>query len=287
MPELPEAETIVRGLRRTVPGRVIARTEVLKPDILRQRTTDKTGSEFNDPPKESLLPLNGELAAGTLSVPHGVGFVWATATWEMYWNDPLGGVTEVVTPHGSNVLNDGTNILGIIDDVPRILLALRQPNGLAAVALTTREGVDDWAVDTIVAEDPTGEETCAVPPAFDGQTCDFDFVRYRPLGLVVSQGGDVRAYYAEDHRIGTLVADCVDAPFPMCFWDPMTAELFKLIRRARKAGVGRVMIADPCRPPFTALVERCQARLTGVDCVDLTIKRPVSAWGQVLVVDND
>ena len=159
-------------------------------------------------------------------------------TWEMYWNDPLGGVTEVVTPHGSNVLNDGTNILGIIDDVPRILLALRQPNGLAAVALTTREGVDDWAVDTIVAEDPTGEETCAVPPAFDGQTCDFDFVRYRPLGLVVSQGGDVRAYYAEDHRIGTLVADCVDAPFPMCFWDPMTDDSVYTVFMAAPTGDG-------------------------------------------------
>ena len=36
MPELPEAETIVRGLRRRVPGRVVVRTEVLKPDVLRQ-----------------------------------------------------------------------------------------------------------------------------------------------------------------------------------------------------------------------------------------------------------
>lgn len=36
MPELPEAETIVRGLRATVVGETIARTEVLKPDILRE-----------------------------------------------------------------------------------------------------------------------------------------------------------------------------------------------------------------------------------------------------------
>lgn len=28
----------------------------------------------------------GDLADGTLSVPHGVGTVWATAVWEMYWN---------------------------------------------------------------------------------------------------------------------------------------------------------------------------------------------------------
>lgn len=36
MPELPEAETIVRGLRATVVGERIRSTEVLRPDILRQ-----------------------------------------------------------------------------------------------------------------------------------------------------------------------------------------------------------------------------------------------------------
>jgi len=72
----------------------------------------------------------------------------------------------------------------------------------------------------------------------------------------------------------------------ICFWDEMTDELFKLIRRARKAGVEQVMIADPCRPPFTALVERCEARMPGVECVDLSLKKPVATWGQVLVVDN-
>ncbi len=36
MPELPEAETIVRGLRRAVLGERIRRTEVLHPDVLRQ-----------------------------------------------------------------------------------------------------------------------------------------------------------------------------------------------------------------------------------------------------------
>jgi len=36
VPELPEAETIVRGLRLTIPGKRIERVLVLKPDILRQ-----------------------------------------------------------------------------------------------------------------------------------------------------------------------------------------------------------------------------------------------------------
>jgi formamidopyrimidine-DNA glycosylase len=36
MPELPEAETIVRGLRPAITGRRITRVEVLKPDVLRE-----------------------------------------------------------------------------------------------------------------------------------------------------------------------------------------------------------------------------------------------------------
>lgn len=36
MPELPEAETIVRGLRSAVVGETITRAEVIKPDILRE-----------------------------------------------------------------------------------------------------------------------------------------------------------------------------------------------------------------------------------------------------------
>lgn len=36
MPELPEAETIVRGLRPVIVGRTIRRAEVVKPDILRE-----------------------------------------------------------------------------------------------------------------------------------------------------------------------------------------------------------------------------------------------------------
>ncbi|HET9948145.1 MAG TPA: DNA-formamidopyrimidine glycosylase family protein, partial [Longimicrobiales bacterium] len=35
MPELPEAETIVRGLRPAVVGRTIARAQVIHPDVLR------------------------------------------------------------------------------------------------------------------------------------------------------------------------------------------------------------------------------------------------------------
>ncbi|HAC06228.1 MAG TPA: formamidopyrimidine-DNA glycosylase, partial [Gemmatimonadetes bacterium] len=40
MPELPEAETIVRGLRASVLRQTIRRVEVVRPDILRQPKAD-------------------------------------------------------------------------------------------------------------------------------------------------------------------------------------------------------------------------------------------------------
>ncbi|GGY35082.1 hypothetical protein GCM10011297_05170 [Bacterioplanes sanyensis] len=44
----------------------------------------------------------------------------------------------------------------------------------------------------------------------------------------------------------------------ICFWESLTDELFRLIKRAKRAGVKRVLLADPGRPTFEALIERCQ-----------------------------
>lgn len=44
----------------------------------------------------------------------------------------------------------------------------------------------------------------------------------------------------------------------ICFWDSLTDELFRLLKRAKRAGVTRMLLADPGRPTFEALIERCQ-----------------------------
>jgi 2-polyprenyl-3-methyl-5-hydroxy-6-metoxy-1,4-benzoquinol methylase len=74
----------------------------------------------------------------------------------------------------------------------------------------------------------------------------------------------------------------------ICFWDDMTAMLYNLVRRSRRGGVGRVMIADPCRQPFSDLAERCQNAF-GEDQVDLIEKhlaKPVNASGEILSLSN-
>ena len=49
----------------------------------------------------------------------------------------------------------------------------------------------------------------------------------------------------------------------ICFWDEMTAPLLRLLRRGLDAGVQQIIIADPGRPPFNRLAERCVAELGG------------------------
>ena len=43
----------------------------------------------------------------------------------------------------------------------------------------------------------------------------------------------------------------------ICFWDEMSKCLFNLINRSYKAGVQRVVMTDPGRPPFRIMAERC------------------------------
>lgn len=70
----------------------------------------------------------------------------------------------------------------------------------------------------------------------------------------------------------------------ICFWDELSREVFNLIRRARRGGTAQVIIADPCRPPFTDLVERAQNTWDDVERVWVTTSRPVKASGELLVV---
>ncbi|HEY9036638.1 MAG TPA: methyltransferase domain-containing protein [Pseudomonadales bacterium] len=69
----------------------------------------------------------------------------------------------------------------------------------------------------------------------------------------------------------------------ICFWDEMIDPLFKLIRRAKKAGVKHVYIADPGRTSFLELAERCEKEL-GAEYDYHAISRPVRATGFILKV---
>ena len=71
----------------------------------------------------------------------------------------------------------------------------------------------------------------------------------------------------------------------ICFWDELTPMLYNMINRAMKAGVQQVIIADPCRSPFTALTKKCENKWGDkVEVVEKFLSRPVHASGDLLIV---
>ena len=69
----------------------------------------------------------------------------------------------------------------------------------------------------------------------------------------------------------------------ICFWDKMTEPLFNLIDRALSSGVQRILIADPGRPPFWSLTERC-AETFDNEVITRRIYKPWKSEKYILVI---
>ncbi len=72
----------------------------------------------------------------------------------------------------------------------------------------------------------------------------------------------------------------------VCFWDSLTPVQFNLIRRALKAGVQRIIIADPGRDPFYKLAEQCREKFN-TRLLDRRTSTPRPASADLLVVERD
>ena len=69
----------------------------------------------------------------------------------------------------------------------------------------------------------------------------------------------------------------------ICFWDELTQPLFELIQKAKTAGVKKILIADPGRPPFWTLAERCAEKL-GSEVITRRIDKPWKSEKYILVI---
>lgn len=71
----------------------------------------------------------------------------------------------------------------------------------------------------------------------------------------------------------------------ICFWDELTDEVYKLIKRAIKANVSRIVIADPEREPFFNLAERCIEEFHA-ELYNWDADEPRRSVGCLLVIEN-
>lgn len=71
----------------------------------------------------------------------------------------------------------------------------------------------------------------------------------------------------------------------ICFWDELVDPLYKLIKKACGENVGRIVIADPGRPPFLKLAKRCKKKFGG-KLVESSIETPSVHEGYLLIIEN-
>lgn len=68
----------------------------------------------------------------------------------------------------------------------------------------------------------------------------------------------------------------------ICFWDEMSEILFKLVKRAAKAGVKRIILTDPGRPPFTECADLCKDLFEDAAYEWWSVPHPYNTSGLVL-----
>ena len=71
----------------------------------------------------------------------------------------------------------------------------------------------------------------------------------------------------------------------ICFWDELVNPVYNLINRAVKAGVKKIVIADPERSPFLEVSRRCQEKHCA-ELIDWQTRKPVKAQGALLIIEN-
>ena len=71
----------------------------------------------------------------------------------------------------------------------------------------------------------------------------------------------------------------------ICFWDELSETVFKLIKRACQAGVEKIIVADPERPPFFTMAERCMDEFYA-ELERRTVEQPRHSTGALLVIEN-
>ena len=71
----------------------------------------------------------------------------------------------------------------------------------------------------------------------------------------------------------------------VCFWDELVGPVSNLVKRALDAGVSRVIVADPQRPTFHEMAQRCIDRHGG-EVLSWRTRGALAASGALLVINN-
>jgi predicted nicotinamide N-methyase len=71
----------------------------------------------------------------------------------------------------------------------------------------------------------------------------------------------------------------------ICFWDELVKPVTNMVNRAVKAGVKHILIADPERPTFHEMAERCVDKHCA-EVIDWQTRSPIKARGAIMAIEN-
>jgi predicted nicotinamide N-methyase len=89
----------------------------------------------------------------------------------------------------------------------------------------------------------------------------------------------------ENLKRNTLAKQDLIVGGDICFWKELVDPLYKMINKAVKAGVPRIIIADPGRSPFLKLAKRCVKHFDA-ELIEVDISKPRKKEGYLLIIEN-
>jgi predicted nicotinamide N-methyase len=102
-----------------------------------------------------------------------------------------------------------------------------------------------------------------------------------------ANGVSVTTLQSRFEKINTRQLEKIDLLIAadICFWDELVNPVFNLVNRAVKAGVKKIVIADPERSTFFEMARRCEDRYCA-DILEWKTRGVLKASGALMVLEN-
>ncbi len=88
----------------------------------------------------------------------------------------------------------------------------------------------------------------------------------------------------EDLKRNTLAKRDIILGGNICFWKELIDPLYRMINKAVKEGVSRIIISDPGRSPFLKLAKRCIKNFDA-ELIEVEINEPKAKEGYLLIIE--
>ncbi|MBB3048024.1 putative nicotinamide N-methyase [Litorivivens lipolytica] len=136
-----------------------------------------------------------------------------------------------------------------------------------------------WGLGGIYCAKTFGAEVTAM----DADPAVFPFLQL----LAEHNGVEITEQVARFDELRADYLACFDVIIgaDICFWDALANDVSDLIDRAVEAGVSRIILTDPQRPPFNALADRCVEEHFA-EAFQIETIEPRRFTGTALVIEN-